>query len=264
MAYLSSLREWLGRAAAHGRCITPSLLAMHLPAPCCLCGVRTRRARLCADCRKCLADSMAGTTTRCARCGLGLAQGAACPDCSVREPAFDRVIAALDYVSPADMLVRRFKSADGVTYAPVLAALLAQAVRAQPSLAANTILVPVPASRSALARRGFNPAAELARYLSPLLGLPRRPGLVIRTGEGMRQASLPRCARMRNTTGLYRCIDRLDGRHIAVVDDVLTTGSTLHSICAELKAWGAASTCGLVLARTPYSNGTQHVSHHSG
>jgi predicted amidophosphoribosyltransferase len=74
----------------------------------------------------------------------------------------------------------------------------------------------------------------------------------LRTHEGVKQTSLSRVQRAQSAQRLYRCARRVDGAHIAVVDDVATTGSTLHSIAREFKAAGAASVCGLVIARTPY------------
>jgi predicted amidophosphoribosyltransferase len=57
---------------------------------------------------------------------------------------------------------------------------------------------------------------------------------------------------MRQASGLYACTASVDGATVAVVDDVLTTGSTLHGISLQLKAAGAVAVWGLVLARTPY------------
>src|SRR3546814_9976041 len=73
----------------------------------------------------------------------------------------------------------------------MLAAMLADTVvAASPSLPKGVVLVPVPASRAAILRRGFNPAAEIARCLSTQLRLPCRPGLLRRTREGVRQTHL--------------------------------------------------------------------------
>jgi ComF family protein len=176
-----------------------------------------------------------------------------CPDCSLRQPAFDRVIAAFDYVAPGDLLIHYLKIGKRFTSAGMLAGLLARAVRrATPALPGNTILVPVPASRSSIIERGFNPAAEVARSLARQLDLPCRPELLIRVQEGSRQTRLNRSERLHSVQSLYACPQRVAGASIAVVDDVLTTGSTLHSVAQQFKAAGAASVLGLVLARTPY------------
>jgi len=178
--------------------------------------------------------------------------GASCTACVPRISNVDHVVAAFDYAAPGDLLLRRFKSGGQFVLAPVLARLMAQAVRtAHGSLPGATILVPVPSSRVALLRRGFNPAAELARYLGRELGLRWAPSLVRRQREGDQQASLPKSGRQCSASSLYACAYRVDGARIAIVDDVLTTGSTLASVASELRAAGASAVCGLVLARTP-------------
>ncbi|NYT84924.1 ComF family protein [Pusillimonas harenae] len=165
-------------------------------------------------------------------------------------------MAAFDYAAPGDLLIYRLKVERQFTSASMLAGLLADAVQASSlTLPESLVLVPVPASRAALLRRGFNPAAEIAYGLARRLNRPCRPGLVLRAREGAKQSQLGRLARMRSTQSLYACAQHLQGAHIAVVDDVLTTGSTLHSIAQALKAAGAASVWGLVLARTPYHSG---------
>jgi ComF family protein len=191
---------------------------------------------------------------RCGVCRLALSKNdAACPDCTQQKPDFDRVVAAFDYQAPGDLLIQQFKAGRRFGMARMLAEILAQRVNsATPALPRNTILVPVPASRAAILERGFNPSAEIARYLAYQLNLPCRPDLLVRHQEGSRQKYLTRAQRVQSALELYSCPARLDQAHIAVVDDVLTTGSTLHAIARQFKRAGAASVYGLVLARTPY------------
>ncbi len=223
-----------------------------VPVDCTLCGGAARGQPLCDACRIDVMRTMAGPAIRCSVCALALAQPA-CPDCSARAPAFDRVIAAFDYASPADLLIQQFKQAHRFSHARVLADMLAQAVLAQnPALPRHTIMVPVPASRAALRRRGFNPAAELARSLACRLPYALRPGLLQRVRDGVGQTGQSRAERMCSVAHLYHCPKRVENASIAIVDDVLTTGSTLHSIAREFKAAGAGYVCGLVAARTPY------------
>jgi ComF family protein len=224
-----------------------------VPTPCCLCQASARGGLLCGVCRDAVLQGMAQTKPRCPQCALALQEGQACPDCALRRPAFDRIIAAFDYEAPGDLLIHRLKAGRRFISAAMLADLLAQSVRrATPALPRNTILVPVPASRASVLERGFNPAAEVARCLSRALQMPYQPSLLLRAREGQRQTRLGRVERFRSVHDLYCCPRRVEGAAIAIVDDVLTTGSTLRSIALQFRDAGASTVCGLVLARTPY------------
>lgn len=196
---------------------------------------------------------MRSEARRCPVCRLALGLERGCPDCAAQTPAYHRVVAAFDYTMPGELLIGQLKAGRRFSHAHFLADLLAQEVEHNGSpLPEHTILVPVPASRASIVQRGFNPAAELARYLAPRLSLRCRPGLLVRELEGGRQTHLGRTQRVQQASGLYRCTARVDGATIAVVDDVLTTGSTLHGIAQQFRAAGAVAVWGLVLARTPY------------
>lgn len=256
MAYLDSLCEStrrLGRSRSLAFRRRYEACLKLIPTACPLCLGPAGGGRLCPGCLADVTRSMRQTGPRCPVCSLALDRPHFCPDCQACEPAFERVIAAFDYAEPGNALIRLFKTGRRFGNARMLAELLAHAVgAARPALAHRTILVPVPASRAAIARRGFNPAAEVARWLAWQLQLEYRPDLLLRPYEGAQQARLTRHQRAQNPQHLYRCPKRVDQAVIAVVDDVLTTGSTLHSIAGQFKAAGAASVCGLVIARTPY------------
>lgn len=239
-------------AALRGLVAPVGRLLDRLPTDCPLCLGRARGGRPCDGCLEDIWSYL--PAWRCPACALGLPRGLACPDCAVLQPAFDSVVAAFDYAPPADQLVLQFKNSGRFQHARFMAYLLADALRVQaPGLERRiTIVLPVPSSRQALRRRGFNPAGEIARRLAARLCLPYRPGLVRRGLEGASQKTLGRAARARVAKGRYFCTARIDGAMVAVVDDVLTTGATLHAMATALKAAGAASVVGLVAARTPY------------
>lgn len=205
-------------------------------------------------CQGCLHDMCAHPPPhRCPVCALALVIGQDCPDCAALAPAFERVVTAFDYVPPVDQLILQLKSASQFHYARFMAAELASAARSAAfDTLGITIVVPVPSSRLALRRRGFNPAGEIGRQLAARLALPYRPSLLRRCGEGISQKRLSRAGRIRLQSDQYVCTGRIDDARVAVVDDVLTTGATLHAVAQALKQAGAASVTGLIVARTPY------------
>ncbi|MGB6008759.1 ComF family protein [Castellaniella sp.] len=210
----------------------------------------------------------------CPVCAHPLAAGF-CPDCPPVAPAYDRIVAAFGYQGLGRDLIQAYKIDCRLSLADVLADVLAGAVRRAGSIRADLPhwVVPVPARRQALGRRGFSPPAEIARLLAPRLGLPYRLTAVRRLRDGRKQAALGRADRLQAQMGLYAC-DRpetrqgpglfkgwsrpamdLAGARIAVVDDVLTTGATMHAVAVALKAAGAARVEGWVLARAVHRLG---------
>ena len=139
-----------------------------------------------------------------------------------------------------------------LSMAPVLARLLADAIRHEPNLLPDGVLLaPIPASRASLRARGMNPAAEIARSLAAELNLPLVRQALRRRRETPRQTTLGRYARRQVAACLFKASSVVRGRHVAVVDDVMTTGSTVQAAAVALLAAGAAGVTVLVVARTP-------------
>lgn len=112
------------------------------------------------------------------------------------------------------------------------------------------MLVALPLARGRQRERGYNQAQELARRLAQDLALPLGMGLVQRLGAAAPQSSLPWKERARNIRGAFRVTGNLSGRHVAVVDDVMTTGATLTEFAKVLREAGAVRVTNWVLART--------------
>lgn len=177
-----------------------------------------------------------------------------CGVCLKNPPAFDRIITAADYAPPVDQLVQSLKFGGKLALAPLFAHLIARAVNQAENLPPPDILAPVPLAAKRLSERGFNQALEIARPLSRQLHIPLIPALVSRIRETAPQSLTTLAERRKNVRQAFAIgnpfLSRLQGRHIAIVDDVLTTGQTMGEIARLLKQAGAATVSGFVFART--------------
>ena len=165
-------------------------------------------------------------------------------------------MAALRFEPPADGLVRQMKYGGAIENARVLGELLAQAVRAR-NEPPPRLLVPVPLHESRLRERGFNQAAAIARYAGRSLGIPQAWHAVRRVRDTPSQTSLGVDARHRNVRGAFELTGLrarralVDAAHVAVVDDVTTTGSTLAEMKCVLLAAGVNRVDLWAVARAP-------------
>jgi ComF family protein len=235
-------------------------LAALLPCPCVLCGAHGREA-LCAPCR---AQFLGAVEPRCPVCADPLPPGCGvqlCGACLVHRPAFDATVVAAPYALPWDRLVLELKFGGQLAHARLFAGLLAEAVRALQAVlpgalstfAAPALLCPVPLGPGRLAERGFNQALEIARPLGRLLGIAVAPRLAARVQETSAQSKLHGSGRHANVAHVFAVPDRalVEGRHIGIVDDVMSSGQTLGELAAVFKRHGAARVTNLVFARTP-------------
>jgi ComF family protein len=226
-----------------------SLLHLLLPSSCALCGAGCDGV-VCAPCQDhfCLP-----VTNRCARCANPLPCGGTCATCQSYPPSYDATITAVDYAPPLDHLVLQLKFSARLPLAPWFAGLLRDAVLAHPSLPLPDLLCPVPLGPSRLVERGFNQALEIARPLAGALGVALHPRLAARRVDTRAQSGVSPHERAENIRGAFAIgdPDLVDGRHVGIVDDVMTSGSTLEELGATFKRFGAARVTNLVFARTP-------------
>ncbi|WP_081724339.1 ComF family protein [Advenella kashmirensis] len=224
---------------------------------CPLCGGAAPWGQLCAGCTQDVRHSMRHHRWRCPRCALALPANAACPDCAGRPASLEKVVAAFDYVSPADSLILRYKNARQFYLATCFAALALSAIQDQspdwplPPWPPGTPLIPIPGSRASLRRRGFNPASEFAAQLGRRLHSPVLHTTLYREPDSLKQSTLNRQQRQANTAHLYYCARNMPEPCAILVDDVLTTGSTLHAAANALRAAGVQRVYAVVIARTP-------------
>lgn len=232
------------RVSAPMRAWSP-LRRLLLPARCLLCGAPGDADRdLCAAC----AADLPRNGACCARCAIPLpAPVALCGACQRRPPPWDAAWAPFRYAWPLDHLVTRFKFGGNLAAGRALAMLWADAP-APATLPACVIPVPLHARR--LGRRGYNQALELAAPLARALGLPLAPRALRRVRATGAQSELGAVARRRNVRGAFAvAADARLPAHVAVLDDVATTGATLAECARVLKRAGVARVEVWTLAR---------------
>ncbi|MYM38934.1 ComF family protein [Duganella qianjiadongensis] len=234
------------------------LLDTVLPPACALCGDAQAGALLCpACCAQFFSAAASGPRCRCCANPLpsplppGLAM--LCGQCQQRRPAYDQTVVACTYALPLDRLVLQLKFGQRLAYAGLMAQQLRDAILRQPHYRLPDLLCPVPLGPRRLAERGYNQALEIARPLARQLGIPLAPRLLLRVRETAPQSLVSATARQHNLAGAFAVSDvaLVRGRHIGMVDDVMTSGSTLQEIAATLRRYGASRISNLVFARTP-------------
>lgn len=231
----NSLRQFLNNCARFAQ--------TRIAQPCVLCGGRAVGALLCPGCR---ADLPLLPEERCPGCALPSPGGEVCGRCLRHPHAFDHCEAAWRYAFPLDALIQRCKYAGAAELTELLAQGLAERLRGRPM---PDLILPMPLHPARIRQRGYNQAMEIARRLSPRLGVP-----VLHACQRVRdtppQAGLDLPARKKNLRGAFVCEEILRGKRLALLDDVMTSGGSLDELARaarragalEIHAWAAART----------------------
>jgi len=254
----TALAEAARRCVVAGHAALDAVLDWFYPRHCCHCGrpVRSRRHRLlCAACsRQLSAARIEGAV--CAICGLPLAvpvqAGTRCVRCRTERLHFDAARALFRYGGPAGSLVRGFKFEGEFFIGPLL---MDEAVRRgwlPPELGRADAVLPVPLHPRRRRQRGYDQAMLLARALARRLRTELLSGALVRRRYTAQQASLAAVQRWDNVRGAFAVTrpERVRGRHLLLVDDVMTTGATADECARALKRAGARRVSVLTLTRT--------------
>ncbi|SFS16427.1 comF family protein [Dyella sp. OK004] len=223
------------------------LQAALLPWRCQLCGAPGQDG---LDlCHACDAD-LPRNRSCCARCALPLPHAAElCGECQRRLPPWDAAWAPFRYGWPLDRLESRFKFGADLAAGRTLSKLWA---REFTSLEKPDLILPVPLHPKRLRQRGYNQALELARPLAAAWHVPMRSDILQRERDTAAQTELDRAARRRNMRGAFSLSASIAlPAHIALLDDVMTTGATLAECALRLKRAGVRRVDVWALARAP-------------
>ncbi len=249
------------RDAAHG------LIDLLMPPTCIACKAPVATPLgFCADCWGALPVI---SEARCIQCAIPLpiawAAESHCLGCLKDPPRFHRAAAPFLYEGAARHAVLAFKNGRE-TYAGQMAAAM---LRAAPGwVGPDSLVCAVPLHRWRLAARGYNQALLLARQLALPTAAELDPDLVVRVKATPRTKGLSRLARKRNVEGAFRlgpeARERIAGRDVILVDDVMTSGATASAVAGVLKRGGAARVSVLVYARVAATDAGPYAAAISG
>lgn len=216
--WLKSIQDWL------------------YPAHCLLCGAASGSKR--SLCDGCLAD-LAINRNACPGCATPLPEGATglCGACQKRRPSFDAAYAPFLYQPPLDRLLLDLKFNNRLAHAPLLGSLMAKQ-HLESGGPLPELLLPVPLHSNRLKQRGYNQALELARTLGGKLGIAVDSRSCCRVRATASQSQLTARERGRNIRNAFELVTPLSVAHVAIVDDVMTTGSTVAELARVLKRAG--------------------------
>jgi ComF family protein len=206
------------------------------PPTCLLCGDPGADGRdLCRDC----ALDLPYNRCCCPRCGLPLAAESAteCGECQRKPPQFDASVAAFRYEEPVRHLIQDLKFHSRYPASRVLGSLLADHLAQRENR--PQCLIPVPLHPARYRSRGFNQSIEIAREVSTLLRVPLDLGGCVRVRATLPQAELSAAERQRNLRNAFKVLGNYGGLHVALLDDVMTTGATMNELARALRKAGA-------------------------
>lgn len=231
--------HWAWRLQSWGA----SLLEVLYPGRCALC-LDPAPAGLCAGC----VSDLARPGPSCPTCAEPLPFAGGCPSCQRSPPVLDAVWTPFVYAWPLSHLLLAYKGGGRPQLLRPLGSLLAQHL---PAVATDGVdrVIPVPLHERRWVHRGFNQAEDLARVLGRRRGLRVDTRSVTRVIATPSQQGLSRRARRANLRGAFEATMDLSGQHVLLLDDVMTTGTTLNELADVVRRAGAARVTAVALAR---------------
>ncbi len=215
------------------------VLSVLLPQHCLFCRVKTTNQF--AICKDCLAD-LPSNFSHCERCSLPLEASAEytgprlCGNCQSHRYYYDLVYSPFLYSDGIRYLIRQLKYHQKLHYSAVLATLFTEAMTDKLNL--PQLFIPMPMHPDRLRQRGFNQALELTRRLCSHYPSPMNGQSLVRTRNTELQAGLDKKQRQKNVRHAFTLVKGIQFQHVALVDDVMTTGSTVNEAARILKAAG--------------------------
>lgn len=222
-----------------------SIRSLAFPPVCVLCGdVGAGNRDLCAHCVALLPLNK----QYCPHCALPLPTSIVCGQCQQTEPAFDQVFAPYQYADPVRLLIHQFKLTARLDVGRLLAQLMIEQLHNIVNDSPD-VIVPIPLHHTKLKKRGFNQSLELSRFIAASMDVAINHRDCRRMLDTPNQSGLSGHARRKNMRGAFSIDRSFSAQHVAIVDDVMTTGSTANELAKALKKSGVAQVSVWVVAR---------------
>jgi len=231
--------------------IARSLLNIIYPPRCLICdGVGAGNRDLCEAC----GQSLPWIKKACSQCALPLPDDVndnlTCGRCLKKKPFFDDSVSVFSYEDEIVGLTHQLKFHDNLAVSRLFGSWLADAVVMK--LDKPDCLLPVPLYKKRLKQRGFNQSIEISRALKKAWDVPIETGLIKRIRETQSQTGLDAKQRRKNIRGAFQVCSKINYNHVVIVDDVVTTGSTVNELARLLKRNGVSKVSVCSVARAPF------------
>lgn len=199
---------------------------------CALCGQMHQENTLCPACQRLLPF----TGTICQICGIPLSQQDVCGKCHAKKVPYRQIIPCFWYQEPIQTLLQDYKFKEKLFLTPILARLMIGKIKEyyQHNPPYPECLIPLPLHKKRLRERGYHQVYELAKVLSKPFSIPIKLKVCQRVQHSTPQSHLPFKERKANVSDVFTA-KKISYQHIAVMDDVVTTGETISSLCKVLK-----------------------------
>jgi ComF family protein len=212
-------------------------------------------------CPECLAK-LPYNEVSCRRCAVPLVAEVEgerlCGRCIKKLPAFDYAYSPLHYEDDVIRLMHQFKFREKIAFSRTLGEIMLECWQMKTMKSGNVdtpdCLLPVPLHKSRMRQRGFNQSIELSRVIAKKLNIPIEYDAVSRTRSTSAQTGLNSTQRRKNIKGAFKVVQKIPAKHVLIIDDVMTTGSTVNELARILKKAGVEQVGVLCLARAPIKN----------
>jgi len=210
-------------------------IAFTVKQPCILCGDTCQASTcLCNACK----DDLPYITDACHLCGLPVEKSVSvCGSCITTPPPANKCISVLHYDPPVDYLIKHMKYHNQLAIADLMGELIAVKIKNMAQTLPD-VIIPVPLHVNRLRQRGYNQAIEISRLVSRRLNIPLNIAICTRVKHTPPQFDIPANERKNNIKNAFEVSSAIKAKHVALIDDVMTTGSTVWEITKTLKMAG--------------------------